>query len=190
MDTFLWIFCALFTLVGGFMLLGSSRVIWTGYRAASWPRSTATLLTVETKEYESPGNDSATTWEVLVRYEYWVDGQRYEGTRIHPAYGATSAWDTHAALSQRLRASRRVRVYYRDKNPASSTLAVGFYSMTLAVFFAGFLFVTLGVGIPLTADAVLPAWLVLITSGVGVGPAFYFAFTGRRQFAEGITLVD
>jgi hypothetical protein len=189
MDVFWWIVCPLFFLIGLLVLVGSTRAIWTGCRAASWPHTTATLLSAEFKKYESDSADSVTTFEVLVRYEYWVAGQRYEGTRIHPAYSASSDWNTHIRLSERLQPSRRVRVYYRADRPAESTLCVGFFSRTLAVFFAGFTFTALGVCIPLGSYSLLaPEW-ALLAIGVGLLPAFYFVFAGRDPFAKGIRLV-
>lgn len=189
MDVVWWVFCTLFLLAGVLLAVGSARAIRTGCRAASWPHTTATLLTSDFKTYEGTGADGVTTWEVLVRYEYWVEGRRYEGTRIHPAYGASSNRTTHERLSRRLQPSRRVRVYYRGDRPAESTLCAGFFSMTLAVFFGGFVFVALGAGIPLSYYSVLHPGFALLIIFAGLLPAFYFAFAGRDPFAQGIRLL-
>jgi hypothetical protein len=189
MDGWVWLLCSPLVLAGAILLVGSTRVIWKGCRAASWPHTTATLLDSELKQYEGSGDDAVTSWEVRVRYEYWVGGRRYEGTRIHAAYGASSGWKPHHELSQRLRPSRRVRVYYNGSDPAESALSVGFYSISLAVSFAGLLFATLGAGIPLSYYSVLHHGFVLVAIGLALLPAFYFAVAGRDRFALGIRLV-
>ncbi len=89
-----------------------------------------------------------------------------------------------------LQPSARVRVYYNANHPADSTLSAGFYSMTLAIFFGGFAFVSLGAGISLTSFAVLSPVFVLLSIGLGSFPAFYFIIVGRAEFAQGIELVS
>jgi hypothetical protein len=184
-----WVFCALFLLVGVLLLVVSARAIWLGCRASSWPHTTATMLDAELKMTESSGEDSSTTWEVLVRYEYWVEGSRYEGKRIHPAYLGSSSLRPHAKLHDLLQPPRRVRVYYRAERPEESTLSVGFYSQTLAVFFVGLVFTAFGGGILLNAYSALNPGFIVSVLVLGALSAFYFVVAGRDQFAKGLTLV-
>jgi hypothetical protein len=109
---------------------------------------------------------------IVVRYRYTVDGKDYEGTTIHPAYDydgdGENIKDGHQQLENLLGSVEKVRVYYRSDDPATSTLSVGFYSGTLAGFFAGSIFFACGSAFLLT----------------GV-----FALAGNSNFAKGITIL-
>ena len=186
MDLVSWVFCLLFLLAGLLMIVGSLRVVWKGWRARFWPQTTGTVQKAEFRSYESPGADSTTTWEHRVRYEYTVAGERFEGTRIHPGYSASSRLATHQVLSDLLQPGRQVRVFYNARRPAECTLAVGVYSITFAIFLAGWVFASLGGGMLMHAYGLIHPGAIVISCMAGLAPAFYFIIFGRGDFADGI----
>lgn len=73
-------FLSIFGLIGGWTFLSQGKKIVGGCQAASWPNTTATLLSVGSKD-----TAESSSRKIIVRYEYFVDGQRYGGDTIHPA---------------------------------------------------------------------------------------------------------
>jgi hypothetical protein len=154
-----------------------------GWRAVRWPHTTGTVLSVGQQKVDEGLR------EVLVRYSYTVGDETFEGTRIHPAYFASSFESAHEGLEVALLPGSRVRVYYRAGRPAKSVLSVGFISGPLAVAFGGLAFVPVGVGFLLDA--------IFSRAGALVGAAGFmtcwlltvgFAIRGNWNFAGGITV--
>jgi len=154
-------FCSIFIAVGGGLMISSGQKILEGRRAAHWPHTTGTVLSAESKDTSDEGR------EIVVRYSYTVDGRALEGTTVHPTYGGSSVEDAHQGLEQLLTPGKKVRVYYRKDAPDRSTLSVGFFSGSLALFFGGMLFAAAGLGFLLT---------------------FWFALAGNWNYASGVTV--
>jgi hypothetical protein len=174
------------------------RRIAEGCRAAHWPYTTGTVLGVESK-----AGDEATR-EVVVRYSYTVGGETYEGTRVHPAYtgGRSDDEKAHEGLEAVLAAGKKVRVYYRGDRPATSTLAVGFFSCSLALVFGGFIFAAMPAGLlVMAAYAAEDGTAESAASQAGAAVAgfgfllswsltMWFTLRGNRNFASGITVEE
>jgi hypothetical protein len=159
-------FCSVFILLGcGLMFLSGRRII-EGWRATHWPHTTGTLVSVQSRD---TSDSDSTSREILVRYSYTVENRDHEGTTIHPTYGSSSFEEAHQGLERLLRPGRRVRVYYRVDAPERSTLAVGFYSGSLALFCGGTLFAVAGLGFLLTCC---------------------FALAGNWNYAAGVIVVE
>jgi hypothetical protein len=158
-------FCSSFIILGGWLMVSAGRKIVLGTQARHWPQAVGRVLSVESKDSSDSEGSSR---EIQVRYAYSVSGHDYEGNTIHPAYGSSSFEAAHRDLQSVLRPEQQVRVYYDAAQPARSTLSVGFYSCSLALFFGGFIFFALGVGFLGT---------------------FWFALAGGQDFASGITVI-
>ena len=158
-------FCSIFIILGGWLMVSAGRKILLGTQARHWPQTTGRVLNVESKDTSDSESSSR---EIRVRYAYSVDGRDYESSTIHPSYGSSSFEQAHRGLESLLRSAQQVRVYYDSGHPSRSTLSVGFYSSSLALFFGGFIFFGAGVGFILT---------------------FWFALAGGQDFASGITII-
>jgi len=158
-------FCSIFIIIGGWLMLSAGRKIVMGIQARDWPQATGRVLKVESKDTSDSESNSR---EIRVRYAYTVAGRDYESTTIHPTYGSSSFEQAHRGLESLLRSAEQVRVHYDTRQPSRSTLSVGFYSCSLALFFGGFIFFAAGVGFLLT---------------------FWFALAGGQNFASGITVI-
>jgi hypothetical protein len=159
-------FCSIFILIGCGLMIFTGRRIVEGWQAARWPHTVGVVSSVESKDTSDSDSPSR---EILVRYSYTVDGVAYDGSRVHPTYGKSSFEEAHRGLEQVLEPGKKVRVYYRAGEPERSTLAVGFYSGSLAGFFGGALFAAAGLG------------FLLI---------FWFAFAGDWNYAAGVTVIE
>lgn len=158
-------FCSIFIIVGASLMVSAGRKIIAGTQAQHWPHTTGQILSVESKDTSS---DESSSREILVRYTYRVGNKDYESGTVHPAYGSSSFEQAHRGLESVLSPDNQVRVYYDASQPSRSTLSVGFYSSSLALFFGGFIFFGAGVGFLLT---------------------FWFAIAGNQDFATGITVI-
>lgn len=191
-------FCGFF-LVAGLLIVGwTGKGIAEGALAAGWPHTTGTLLRMD-NELVSPGDyDSEESREVVVRYAYSVGGREYEGSRVHPAYSASSFNDGHAAVARLLAGKRLVRVYHHAENPAVSTLSVGFYTCTLAAFFGGLTFLCFGAGLLGMAVSAMRGdrergkmyvRVLFVGTFLSLGLCILFSQIGSQAFDEGITVV-
>ena len=161
----LWVivpFCSIFIFVGGGLMWHSLRLILQGCRANYWPHTVGKIVDAESHDTSySEGNSR----EIKVKYAYTVAGQEYEGTRIHACYGSSSMEQAHVPLERLLQKGTLVRVYHDPVHPDQSSLATGFFSGSLALFFGGVIFAAAGFGFLFT---------------------FWFAIAGDWNFASGI----
>lgn len=145
-------------------MTSAARKISLGMQARHWPNANGLILKVASKDSSDSESHSR---EIQVRYAYTVAGQRYEGTTVHPAYTSSSFESSHHDIEALLTSGKMVRVYYDERNPERSTLSTGFYSGSLAMVSAGFIFFGAGVGFLFT---------------------FWFMLAGNWNFARGITM--
>lgn len=158
-------FCSLFILVGGWLTIASVRKIVQGISAQGWPTTTGELTHVENKISH---DSESSSWEIVVKYSYTVNGQSYVGNVIHPSYTNSSVEQANHQLEAKLTPGKTVTVYYHPSNPARATLSTGFYSSSMATVFGG---------------------LIFLGAGLGFLGTFWFAITGKTNFADGITIL-
>ena len=130
---------------GGWLMATTCRDIVLGMVAEGWAQTTGRL--VEFTDETSNSTDGGYSWVAHVRYAYTVEGLTYEGSTIHPTYGSPPSNRMDCRLVSLLESAREIRVFYDKSNPGRSTLSAGFYSSSLAVFFAGLVFLAVGLGI-------------------------------------------
>lgn len=180
--------------LGVWLSARSLRLIAEGCRAARWPHTTGTVVSVES--VKSSESDART---VLVRYAYTVGEAVLEGTRIHPTYEGSDRVAVNAPLEAILVLGRKVRVSYRSDSPAESTLSVGYFSASLAGVFAGCSFWSMGAGLLLAfvfgedGEAKSPASIAGVVLAIGGFMLSWvltigFHLRGNGSFAVGITV--
>ncbi len=146
-------------------MIFTARKIMLGIQASHWPQVAGKITSVTSKDTSDSESNSR---EIIVRYTYQVAGLEYEGNTIHPTYSSSSLEKAHQSLESLLRSSSEVQVYYDRTKPSRSTLSVGFYSGSLTLVSAGFIFFAAGLGFLLT---------------------FWFAIAGNWDFARSITMI-
>ena len=147
------------------------RNLLEGCQAVNWKQAAGTILSAHSEDvnFSSRHGSKPEERQTSVRYGYEVGGHLYTSTRIHPTYDASRYQKEHRALERMLVPGTRVRVYYRDDDPATSTLATGFYSSGL--FNVGFGFVLIACGL------ILLAW-------------FWLSKYANSDYAAGISLLS
>jgi hypothetical protein len=118
---------------------------WEWYRGAKtedWAAATATIAeakVVESRRTDSDGRRS-TTYSVKLVYEYTVDGEAYEGSRIR--YGALAHNDRSDAKAEKSKyeKGKKVEVFYDPEEPSSAVLERGTGS-------AGLIFACVGLAV-------------------------------------------
>ncbi len=84
----------------------------------SWPQVDAKLTDINLKvRHDSDGD----LQEVVVKYEYFVDGNRYTSNKIHPTYSGSNM-SGHRELYERLKNCSIVRARYNKENPREAYL--------------------------------------------------------------------
>lgn len=124
------LFISVFFLIGFGLLGWGLTSLYRGRQALAWPTAEAGLSECRLQEHS---DSDGTTWEVIVRYRYGVDGREYEGNRLAFGYAASSAGAEHRAIHEKLQRATRVQVRYDPGNPARSVLAAGFNRSTFTV---------------------------------------------------------
>ena len=117
-------FIGLFYLVG-FGVLGYG--LWAALRstqAGDWPTTPGVIQEV-TLEHDTDGD--GTTYEVKVRYAYFVEGREYEGTRLAFGYGGSGGFAAHEEIRRTLAAAKEVAVRYDPDDPATAVLSYGLH---------------------------------------------------------------
>jgi hypothetical protein len=94
--------------------------------SASWPSVQGRVLSAEIKRQVTTSGNKARTREIsyrpIVRYEYEVNGVRYESSRV--AFGdvrGRTEEDVRQLLNQSMRAGS-LRVFYNPQKPADAVL--------------------------------------------------------------------
>lgn len=163
----LWLivpFCSIFIIVGGWLVVHTTRKIMLGCQAAKWPHAVGEII--EAKMQDTSDSDSHTC-EMKVRYAFRVGDDAHEGTTIHACYGSSSIQQAHRPLEALLKVGTPVRVYYDPANPSRSCLSTGLFSGNLALVFVGAIF---------------------LFAGLGFLGTFWFLIAGNWNFASGIII--
>jgi len=188
----------IFSLGLGCAVMGYAlRRIVEGCRAAHWPHTTGTVLSLGSRINAEQDR------EVVVRYSYTVGDRIYEGSRVHPVYTGVAVEDEVArkTVEAALAPGKKVRIHYRAEKQATSTLVVGFFSASLPLVFWGSGFAALPLGFLLVAASAEGNGTVVSTGYVAfavTGLVFliswslglWFAAMGNRDTAAGITFAD
>ncbi|HTI51334.1 MAG TPA: DUF3592 domain-containing protein [Planctomycetaceae bacterium] len=188
-------FLLLFIVVGCAVMGYALRQIVEGCRAAHWPHTTGTVMSL------GSGINAEQDREVVVRYSYTVDDRTYEGNRVHPVYLGVPVEDesVRKAVEAALAPGKKVRVYYRADDPARSTLVFGFFSRSLFPVFWGSGFAILPLGMLVVAAipeaggtvAYVAGLVVFAVTGLGFliswSLGLWFGMKGNRDIATGIT---
>ncbi len=122
---FFTIFISVFYLAG-FAILGFG--IWAARRsthAATWPTTEGVLdkIVLTSKS----GTDEKPTYQVQVEYTYTVDGTEYHGSRLAYGYVASTGYEVHKEIHDKLKDAEIVDVRYDPNDPATSTLSFGIH---------------------------------------------------------------
>ena len=120
--------------LGAVGTVNTAVTIFEGIRAQYWPTTTGRIVALDNETKE--GTEGCTT-KTTARYSYTVNGQAYEGTRIHPTYRTIDCDYFVTPLRALKDKASRVTVYYNPSDPAQSTLtAGGFLSSFLSLGFS------------------------------------------------------
>ncbi|MEM1191972.1 MAG: DUF3592 domain-containing protein [Pseudomonadota bacterium] len=147
MDRTLMIFIVglvgIFLLIG-FAMLGYAGVSWTrGYAAKSWPTTQGEIIASTLHiDRDSDGD----TYTAKVRYQYEVDGRRYESDRISFGFSGTDNRQDHQAIKDRLSAGTHVSVCYNMANPQMATLSTRQSKGLIFLTIFGIMWTTFSVG--------------------------------------------
>jgi hypothetical protein len=89
-----------------------------------WPaaRGEITAAKIEEKTETDEDGDTSTRYEARVRYEYAVNGQRYEGDRITFGYEAGGSRSDHEKVLARYVPGQAVEVLYNPRKPQLAVL--------------------------------------------------------------------
>ena len=161
---FIYPFCSIFILVGAGLAFWTMRGMMKARAISNWPTVNAEMLECDFVEHSDSDSDS---YEVKVRYQYMVNGKKYENDKIHPAYSASS-FEGHRPLYDRLNKCTLVKARYNELDPSESYLLKGTFSAHLAAFFGGMIFFFAGVFFLLT---------------------FHFAIAGNSDYAAAVEIV-
>ena len=92
-------------------------------KARNWPSTAGTIVDLNFNDAMDPSFDkNDSSYQVEVRYEYWVSGIRYESTRIAFGYTAGPNYKKQLALYNKLKADSSVTVRHNPQNPRESSL--------------------------------------------------------------------
>lgn len=164
----LWIiypFCSIFIILGAGIAIHAIRGILKTNAIDNWPTVNARLTKCDFKELtDSDGN----LYQVIVQYDYTVDGKDYSNNKIHPTYSASN-FEGHRPLYEKLKKCSVVRARYNQLNPAESFIVTGRFTSRLAILFGGMLFFSAGV------------FFLLI---------FHFAIAGNSNYADGLDIIQ
>jgi hypothetical protein len=160
-----YVFCSVFIFVGGGVAIYALQGIVKAGAIGSWPPVDAKLTDINLKvRHDSDGD----LQEVVVKYEYFVDGNRYTNNKIHPTYSGSNM-SGHKELYERLKNCSIVRARYNKENPRESYLVTGRYSQSFVLLFGGLLF---------------------FFSGLMFLLIFHFAAEGSSNFVDGLEIVE
>jgi hypothetical protein len=134
------IFIGAFYLLGVLVLVSGVWAAWRSSQAAGWPTAPGKLTKADLKtESDSDG----TNYEVQVEYTYQVAGQQYHGSRLAFGYSASSSYETHSQVLDKLKAAHSVDVRYAPGDPATACLSYGIHRsiqclLAFSLFWIGF----------------------------------------------------
>ena len=112
-----------------FMLFGlgmSAMFLWPIVEISQAKNWRPTPCTILESKVESHRGSKSTTYNVAVRYEYFVDDRRYEGTRYKFMSGSSSGQDDKQEIVDRLSPGTKATCYVNRRDPADSVIERGF----------------------------------------------------------------
>jgi hypothetical protein len=121
-DTFIIILLSACLVAGCIPFFKGVRLLIQSLQNKSWPVTEGVLLNCELVPRSI--FDGGTSWEVKVRYAYFVDGVRFEGATLATGYGLGFRSENpkqHQQIYERLSQTEEISISY---NPEDPTLAV------------------------------------------------------------------
>ncbi len=115
---FIHIVFVVFLGFGLFVLAGAVHALWKENQSTSWPIVQGILIECQIKH-----NDDMD--RVILKYTYAVDSTKYESSRIAYGYNASSDFNIHKNLFEKLRPLGSVKVRYNPMKPSEAVLADG-----------------------------------------------------------------
>ncbi|MBE2200341.1 MAG: DUF3592 domain-containing protein [Anaerolinea sp.] len=134
----IFVFYAFFLLSQLFIV---SRAIYAGLRSRKWPDAPGHVIVAEVRKVKGTSPLSSMRYQVMLEYEYEVDGQKFRSGNI--SIGDATITQLHQGLRSRRIAEKivqsypfysSVNVYYDPQNPARATLKPGVRSGNLILW--------------------------------------------------------
>lgn len=109
----------LFLVTGVTLAVASLVLLWRGLSSSTWPQARGHIISSSVKTWRT----SRGTWyEPQVRYEYRVDGVRYEGKRLSYSQMRFVREEPACKIVSEYPAGSELMVYYSPKKPQRSVL--------------------------------------------------------------------
>lgn len=102
--------------------------------SVNWPVTSGKIVHAHLKEVQHTshddnksffGNSSYTDYEIVISYDYEVDGRNFTGTRIEVSGPSFSRESEAVKVLSSYKEGEIVNVYYNPKNPKASVLVPG-----------------------------------------------------------------
>lgn len=134
----------LFACMGGLFLVFAFGPMVLGLaRSRSWTATSCVIVSSGVEE--SHDSDNGSTYRVVTRYRYRVDGREYVGNRYNWSIGYSSGYESKQRIVASLRAGTHATCYVDPANPADAVLSrdVGW---EMAFVLLPLVFIVAGVG--------------------------------------------
>lgn len=133
--------------LGIFLVVVGLRYVSGGGKVGKWALADGRILSAEIAERESMDAESKMVSRTpIIRYEYEVEGKRYESQRVSNV-GLTSNWSPEIdELLGRYPAGSEVWVFYDPSDPSSAVLEPVAKLPDYARIMVGLLLIVLGIG--------------------------------------------
>lgn len=126
-----YLFISIFFFVGLAVLGWGLHSYHKGKQSLIWPETQGRITHCQI--VENSNSDGNSTWKVVIGYNYKVAGKIYQGDKVAYGYGASSAYETHQAIYEKLRGASVVRIKYSPKSPSQSVIAPGVNRSTFVI---------------------------------------------------------
>jgi hypothetical protein len=160
----------LFLLSGLGLLCYGIIVAKQAIKASKWPTVEGTI---KSPSFHESSTEGGKTYEVVVEYDYSVEGKTYTGGRLAFGYGGSSNKQVHQAILDKLKGASLVTVRYNPQNHAISTLSCGINNSIKVIFASAFMW--LSVGIAIFASIL---WMLV----VAIVPGFLFVWLISQRY--------
>ena len=164
----LWIiypFFSIVMIVGAGIAFDAIRGIMKAKTIDKWPTVNAQMTKCEFKTHS---DSDCNSYEVIVQYDYTVDGKKYSSNKIHPSY-SISSFVGHRQLYRKLKKCSVVRARYNEVAPEEAYIVTGKFTSALSTLFIGMLFFSKGL------------FFLLI---------LHFGIAGNSNYAGGLEVVQ
>ncbi|MCW7539630.1 DUF3592 domain-containing protein [Aquabacterium sp. A7-Y] len=147
---------------GGWLLAARMPLALLARKATAWRKTAATLRVTSLQTARGRG----TSFRVLVRYSYQVEGSEVAGERIHHCYTPSARRLLHKGIFNRLQSGSVIAVHFDPERPEQSTILAGVNRDCLLYALAGVPLIVLGGllglhGLLLSSDIEVPDWLTV-----------------------------